>query len=198
MVAETLSSPTPQIDNITATGVQAGHSAEKRATVKKSAGINPAERTEGRQQRLVVHLLIGFLMAIIAIAGYLFLGPHTHTKAADNAGNYIVNVATNIPPQTADGSAIDDQNQINDMAVMQAEMAEITRQMSALKAQSLPSNVTGSTIYNSNSGYSQDQVSTRLDLMMSLMNNILIQRNGLNTQTSGMSAPVNGTGPGHH
>lgn len=198
MVAETLSSPTPQIDNIPVPGVQAWPSAEKRTTVKKSTGIDPAGRPGGRQQRLIVHLLIGFLMAIIAIAGYLFLGPYAHTSAADNAGNYIVNVATNLPPQTSDVSAISDQNQINDWAVMQAEMAEITRQLNALKSQGLPSNLTGSTIYNSKSGYSQDQVSTRLDQMMSMMNSIVIQMNGMNTQTSGMSTPVNGSGHGHH
>jgi hypothetical protein len=137
-------------------------------------------------------------MTVIALAGYLFLGPHAHASAADQAGNHIVNVATDVPPRTSSVSVVYDQGQMSDLITIQAKMADITNRMNALKAENVPSNAIGNTAYSSTSGYSQDPMSTKLDQMILMMDDIMTNMNSFNTQPNGTNNPASGAGHGHH
>jgi hypothetical protein len=210
MVEETLSSPVPLVDNQSGLGGKTQTTGERAAVAKKSASVT-SDAKVGKKQKLVSHLLIGFLMTVITLAGYAFLGPHAHASTADPAGNHFVDQESSLPPQTVSAPAIDNHSQISDLAALQAEMDAINRQMNALKAGNISndpvgmsSNTAGNTTDNNTTRYSPDPVSARLDQMTAMLNVMMSMMNSMNTQTGGtqtggMSTPMSGSGHlGHH
>ena len=207
MIEEALSGTTPQVQNSTLTQAKALVATERASAAKKntSSAGNTAAGSTSKNGRLISHLLIGFAMTVIAVAGYTFLGPHTHVNAAEPAGNNIVNVSTNVPVQTMEMFNMDIANHVHELAVMQAEMDAITQQMNALQNGSMllntTSNTTASPVTNlhlsNGSGTSLDQAASQLDQMMLTMHQMLDQVNSLNQQ-GGASTTVNGSGHGHH
>lgn len=104
----------------------------------------------GRRNRLRVHVLLGFLMAGIALAGYAFLGPSVSAKSG--SGRHLAGIATNVPAVQPGGLGsapalksvptrtpvapyvYGSQSSV-DLSAMQAEMDDIARRVAALKAE---------------------------------------------------------------
>ncbi len=210
MAEETLSRPIPNIEN------QAGldrkpqiKEKDERAPVAKKAAAADGKVTgkADKKEKLVSHVLIGFLMAMIAIAGYTFLGPHARASAAETAGNHFVDVRASQIQQTGNMPAGMDQNAMRDMAAIQAEMDAINQQMNAIKVTNMPnmqmgapSNSAGSTMNMSNpSGSSPDQATTQLEQMKAMLNEMMQKTNAMNGQPSGTGTTPSSAGhSGHH
>lgn len=204
MIEEALSGTTPQVKN--PADFQVKTPAQHQAAKKTTGSANTAAgRSAGRHGRLISHLLIGFMMTVIAIAGYTFLGPRTDVNAAEPAGSRIVNVATEAPIQTPQMSTVDSTSYMNDLAIMQAEMDAITQQMNALNDGSLQlstaSNAGTSPVtnvpYTTETGGNLDQALSTLDQMMLTMHEMINKINSLNQQ-GGAGNPANSAGHGHH
>lgn len=207
MIEEALPGTTPQVQNPTEIQAKGLVKTELQSATKQSttSASNTLGRSKGKNERLIFHVLIGSAMTILAVAGYIFLGPHTDVNAAEPAGNQIVNVATDVPVHTTDMSNMDGANHMQNLVVMQAEMDAIIQQMNTLQHGSMTLNTassnTTSPVANSplisGSGSGLDQAASTLDQMMLITHNMVTKINSLNQQ-SGAAAPVNGSGHGHH
>ncbi len=205
MIEEALSGTTPQVKNSADLSVktQAQHQAAAKTTTNSTN--KTAGRSAGRNERLISHLLIGFMMTVTAIAGYTFLGPHTDVNAAEQAGSRIVNVATEVPIQMPQMSTVDSTGHMNDLAMMQAEMDAITQQMNALndgsiqfsKASNAGTSPVANVPYTTETGGNLDQAVSTLDQMMLTMHEMINKINSLNQQ-GGAGNPANSAGHGHH
>lgn len=206
MIEEALSGTIPQVTNPADLQAKALTPAKRQAAAKKTSSTNKtAGRSAERNERLISHLLIGFMMTVTAIAGYTFLGPHTHVNAAEQAGSHIINVATDVPVHTPKMSTVDSTGHMNDLAIMQVKMDAITQQMNALKEGNVqlntPSNASTSPVtnvpYKAGTGGNLDQALSTLDQMMLITHEMINQINSLNQQ-GGASNPANSAGHGHH
>jgi hypothetical protein len=208
MIEEALSGTTPQINNPADFEGKTPTPSQRQAVAQKSTvNSKPAAgRSTGRNERLITHLLIGFMMTVIAVAGYTFLGPHTDVNAAEQLGSQIVNIAADSPAHNGQSSIIDSASQMNDLAAMQAEMDAIMYQMNALKhgnLQPAPSmsaspSIVSNVPYNNGNGSNLDQASSTLNQMMLMTHEMITQMNSLSYQPGGASAPGSGAGHGHH
>ena len=194
MIEEALSGTTPQVKNRADHQVRLPAHPQAAAKATTSSANKTDDRSAGRHERLISHLLIGFMMMVIAAAGYTFLGPHTHVNAAEPAGNNIINVTTDVPIQTPQMSTVDSTGQMNDLAILQAEMDAITQQMNTLKqvnAQQLntPSSASTSSVmnvsYTTGTGGNLDQALSTLDQMMLITHEMINKINSLNQQSEG-------------
>ena len=204
MIEETLSSTTPKVNNPAGPQVKTPVAGAVQATTKKSASSTSVGQTAERHKRLVTHLLIGFMMTVVAIAGYTFLGPYIDANAAEQAGSHFVNVATDVPLHTSAGPY--DSSHPGDLTAIQAEMNAITNEMNMLMDGSLPVNTTATTgnspvttmSYSNASGNDLDQALSTLDQMMLTMHGMIDKVNGLSNQQGGMNTPADTSGHGHH
>lgn len=204
MIEEALSSTNPKVNSSPSPRVKTPVAGAGEATTKKTASSNSVGQTAERHKRLVSHLLVGFMMTVVAIAGYIFLGPHIDANAAEQAGSHFVNVATDVPLQPSTGSY--DSNYTGDLTAIQAEMNAITNEMNMLKNGSLPANTTAtignnpvtSMSYNNMSGSELDQALSTLEQMMLTMHGMIDKVNGLSNQQGGMNTPADTSGHGHH
>ena len=226
MVEETLSSSAPKVSDQSKPSNDAQAPADRQTAVRKSASTRTAAKPVARQQRLITHLLIGFLMAGIAIAGYAFLGPDASASAADTASQRLIDVNTNgaatdfqtnagvsipqsSPAQTSAKPAMTSDITTSDMAALQAEMAEITRQMIALNAGNLPVNRLssggavpdlvgngGSTSTNGAAVNNPDQIQSTLEQMMANTHEMMAKMESIDNQVGGAGSPSSGAG--HH
>ena len=207
MIEEALSGTSSQVQKPADLQTKAPAPTDRQASAKKMTGSanTVAGRSAGRNERLISHLLIGFMMTVIAIAGYTFLGPHTAVNAAEQAGSNIINVATDVPVDTVQGSALDYASFMTELATMQAEMDEITQQMNALKDGNLQFNTSSSPSANSvsnlpyynGSSSNLDQALSTLDQMMQMTHEMIAKMNSLNQQGA-LNTPANSSGHGHH
>jgi hypothetical protein len=216
MVEETLSSVTPKI-NVPSkpNNVNLG-AGERQATASKNANTRAAAKPVDRQQKLKVHLLIGFVMAGMAVLGYTFLGSGANVNAAGAANHQLINVSPNggIPVQPVapmqvpamSGSAM-----ASDMAALHAEMEAITRQMNALNAGNttidLPpaaggsqstsglNGYSGSTNYNGTLGNNPEQVQATLEQMMAITHDMMSKMENMKQNQAGGAGSSTG---GHH
>ena len=163
----------------------------------------------GRQQRLKINLMIGFLMAVMVVTGYTLLGPGDTASAAGMANHQLVNVSPN-------GGLPDQQNSdmimTSDMIALHAEMDEITQKMNALKGvdvpanmsyrtgnnQSVPTQVIYETTSNQNGMVSTnyDQVQSALEQMMAITHDMMAKMESMQNMPGAVSSTTN-TG-GHH
>ncbi len=95
MVEETLSSVTPKINVPSKPNNLSQGAGERQATASKNANTRAAAKPVDRQQKLKVHLLIGFVMAGMAVLGYTFLGSGASASAAGAANHQLINVSPN-------------------------------------------------------------------------------------------------------
>lgn len=206
MIEEALSSTTPNANDLRSPLGKTQVTGAGQATAKKSASGNIAEQPTERHKRLVSHLLIGFLMTTIAVAGYMFIGPHIHANAAEQTASHIINVATDAPTHIPQMSTLDSTSHMSEMAAIQVEMDAITNQMSMLKTGNLPVNTSATTgdsavtnmSYNNVSGSDLDQALSTLDQMMLMTHEMINQMNSLSDQPGGMNTPADTSGHGHH
>ena len=204
MAEETLSSNVPGVDVHPAPKEKTQSPTEAQAA-KKNTGSRAGGKPASRQQKLVVHLLIGLGMTILVIAGYSFLGPGERANAATYPK---VDVATNIPTGTTSQTDVvpmtENNSTANDLAALQAEMAELTRQMNEIRAQGIPvspNSVPENTV-PSMTGQGQGTMSpmqSRLNEMMTMTHGMMNAMNGMSGQAGGMSSQPGGAGHnGHH
>jgi hypothetical protein len=161
--------------------------AKEQATPAAKSSAGASDGKASRQQKLKSHLLIGFLMVFFAIAGYALFGPHSHVNAAGSAGNHIINISSPPLNSTSALSAGYANQTANELAMLQAEMDEINRQINAVKF----SNGLAGNVSNSGSALNTSSTTDPVQSQMNLVNKMNAQTNG------GNSAAANG-GHGHH
>lgn len=210
MVEEALSSPIPNAESQTVLDHKTQIKEERAPVAKKTVTAAADGKVAGKadkKQKLISHLFIGFLMAVIAIAGYAFLGPQARASAAETAGNHFVDVGANQLQQTENMPTGIDHTAMSDMATIQAEMDAITQQMNAIKVTNMPNMQMGATSYSAGStmnlsnmsGSSPVQATTQLEQMKAMLNQMMQKTNAMNGQSSGMGTTSGGSGhSGHH
>jgi hypothetical protein len=180
--------------------------AEKtQAASKKSTTARTAAKPADRRQRLQVHLWIGFLMVSLTVLGYVFFGAEAKVDAADAANHQLVNVS----PTGAYSDQYLGQMQLADvpdsaytgnLAAMQAEMAEITQQLTALKAgmytvhmpqppnqdqlTSAERNHAGSANLHNTAGHSANEAQAKLEQMMEITHDMMAKMDRLKQSPS--------------
>jgi hypothetical protein len=138
MVEGSISGPIPQAGNLPRPAPKTQASGERAAAAEKTAPGSSAGRAGGRQQKLVVHLVVGLLMAVIPLAGYAIFGPHVGASASQTAGNQFVDGTSRTSVNASSSPAMTQSQPVSDMATMYAEMEAITRQMNALQQSGIP------------------------------------------------------------
>ena len=159
----------------------------------------------GRRNRLKVHVLLGFLMAGIALAGYAFLGPSASAKGG--SGNSLADVATNVPAgepgltgsspalkslptRTPVAPYVYGSQSSVDLAALQAEMGDISRRVAALKGEPGPGVASSGAVP---AGTDYDKALQTLQGMMSTLNGMMSELdNGAGRSSSMRGVP----GPG--
>jgi hypothetical protein len=155
-----------------------------------SAAKNAASASDGkvsRQQKLKFHLLIGFLMATFAIAGYMLIGPHSHVNAAGSAATHIINVAPTAV-NTAMGLPTTYSYEPYELAAIQAEMDAITHQINAVKSGMTTGSASSYSSPNQNPG----------SPLVNNPNSTQAQTNTMNAQTNPSNSTTSNAGHGHH
>lgn len=216
MVEETLSSVIPKINVPSKPNNLSQGAGERQATASKNANTRVAAKPVDRQQKLKVHLLIGFVMAGMAVLGYTFLGSGANVNAAGAANHQLINVSPNggIPVQPVipmQMPAMSGSATASDMAALHAEMEAITLQMNGLKAGNttidLPpaaggsqstsglNGYSGSTNYNGTLGNSPEQVQATLEQMMAITHDMMSKMENMKQNQAGGAGSSTG---GHH
>lgn len=216
MVEETLSSVTPKINVPSKPNSLRQGAGEHQAAASKNANTRTVAKPVDRQQKLKVHLLIGFVMAGMAVLGYTFLGSGASVSAAGAANHQFTNISPHggISVQQAapmQMPAMSGSATASDMAALHAEMDAITRQMNALNAGyitvDLPPAAGGSqstyglngysrnTNYNGTVGSSPEQVQATLEQMMAITHDMMSKMERMKQNKSGGGGSSKG---GHH
>lgn len=156
MVEESLTSSAPVADRHPKPSGESQTVVDRKTAARKSESSSATARGGGRQQRLKLHLLIGLMMVVVAIAGYAFFGPAASAARISNyrPGQLATNItATDVQTPTGlwtQNAVSTSQPTIpsnynttptDGLAALQAEMNEITRKMNALKAENTPLDV---------------------------------------------------------
>lgn len=186
MTEQTLAAGAPTVaDRLPKAVDRTRTTAEQKTEAKKTA----AAKGGSKQKKLYIHLLVGFLMILVVITGYVSFGSASQASAAESAANQVVNISNHETAQIITVPPAYDYGQVDDLSALQAEMDAIMRQMETLQA----GNNTNGVPYGNSSALN----ATRVQQMTTQMDNLVGKINSGYTQNGSLSAPAAGLGGGH-